>query len=192
MLHVNIIILSNWLLMSTIPFNRLSFGKNSEFQTVTAGKYKRTITPTKKVTKEDFKKSSEDVAEILELFSTFVKQNRPQLDMEKIATGETWFGTAALEKGLCDEIKTVDEVLTNFVDSGYNVYEVEYSPPPEIPGPFGQLAPAGSSNDSFIRKAVRSMVRFVVDEIKAEFRGGSIENRYQAKDDSADRFRAES
>lgn len=170
--------------------------KYSEFQTVTAGKYKRTITPTKKVTKEDFKKSSEDVAEILELFSSFVKQNRPQLNMDEIATGETWFGTAALEKGLCDEIKTVDEALNEFVDSGYNVYEVEYSPPMEIPGPFGQLAPAGqsvsSNSDSFIRKAVRSVIRYVSDEVKAELRGGSIESRYQARDEVADKYRAES
>ena len=32
-----------------------------EIQTITAGEYKRTLTPTKKVTKEDFKKAKEDV-----------------------------------------------------------------------------------------------------------------------------------
>lgn len=55
----------------------------SEFQTITAGKYKRTITPTKKVMPEDIKKSKEDIEEILKLFKTFVKENRPILDIDK-------------------------------------------------------------------------------------------------------------
>lgn len=58
-----------------------------EFQTVTAGKYKRTITPTKKVTKEDFDKTKEDVEGILTLFKQFVHQNRPSLDIDEVATG---------------------------------------------------------------------------------------------------------
>jgi len=45
-----------------------------EFQTVTAGKYKRTLTPTKKVTKEDLAKSKEDIEDILSLFKEFVKE----------------------------------------------------------------------------------------------------------------------
>ena len=62
---------------------------------------KRTITPTKKVTKEDFQKSKEDIEEIFGLFRDFVKENRPKLDIDKVATGETWFGTAALDLKLC-------------------------------------------------------------------------------------------
>lgn len=95
-----------------------------EFQTITAGKFKRTVTPTKKITKEDIKKSEEDIAEIFNLFKSFVKNQRPQLDIETVATGETWFGEDALAKGLCDELGTADDVLLDFVDSGYDVYEV--------------------------------------------------------------------
>jgi len=43
------------------------------------------------VTKEDFLKSKQDVEEILVLFRDFVAQQRPQLDIESVATGETWF-----------------------------------------------------------------------------------------------------
>ena len=39
-----------------------------EFTTVTAGKYKRTLTPTKKIDPKDFAKSEADVKEILSLF----------------------------------------------------------------------------------------------------------------------------
>ena len=95
-----------------------------EFQTITAGKFKRTVTPTKKITKEDVKKSEEDIAEIFNLFKSFVKNQRPQLDIENVATGETWFGEDALARGLCDELGTADDVLLDFVDNGYDVYEV--------------------------------------------------------------------
>merc|ERR1712224_742977 len=110
-----------------------------QFQTVTAGEFKRTLTPTKKITKEDIAKSEEDIAEIFELFKGWVEQNRPQLNIEEVATGETWFGPAALEKGLCDEIKTVDDVILEHIDDNYNVYKVKYEPPPEIPGPLSAL-----------------------------------------------------
>jgi len=66
------------------------------------------VTPTKKVTKEDIKKSTEDITEIFNLFKGFVKSQRPQLDIENVATGETWFGEDAMERGLCDELGTSD------------------------------------------------------------------------------------
>ncbi len=95
-----------------------------EFQTITAGKFKRTVTPTKKITKEDIKKSEEDIADIFNLFKSFVKSQRPQLNIESVATGETWFGEDALARGLCDELGTADDVLLDFLDNGYDVYEV--------------------------------------------------------------------
>merc|ERR1711937_214980 len=121
--------------ISEIPnvYERLK-DEGIKFQTVTAGKFKRTLTPTKKITKEDLAKSEEDIAEIFELFKGWVEQNRPQLDIDEVATGETWFGPAALEKGLCDEIKTVDDVILEHIDDNYNVYKVKYEPPPEIAG----------------------------------------------------------
>ena len=103
-----------------------------KFQTITAGKYKRTVTPTKTVMKEDLKKSEEDINDILKLFKAFVKSQRPQLDIDKVTTGKTWFGEMALEKGLRDELAMADDVLLEFVDNGYDVYEVAYDPPPEV------------------------------------------------------------
>jgi len=177
-----------------MPFAAIWF--YSEFQTVTAGKFKRTITPTKQVTKEDLQKSKKDIEEILTLFAGFVKENRPQLDMDKVATGETWFGSDALKKGLCDEIKTADEVLTDFVDGGYNVYEVEYSPPQEIPQGLAQLLPSGRASadqDSWLRRSVRWAVKTVSDEVTAELKGldmgSSVEKQYMARDDTSDRVR---
>lgn len=59
-----------------------------EFLTVTAGKYKRKLTPTKKPTKEDLEASQADVADILTLFKGFVGANRPSLDIDAVATGQ--------------------------------------------------------------------------------------------------------
>jgi len=120
--------------ISDIPnvYDRLK-KEGIEFQTVTAGKYKRTLTPTKKPTKEDFDKSKKDIEQVLTLFKSFVGTNRPELDIDAVATGETWFGEDALERKLCDEIKTKDDVLLEYIDQGFDVYEVSYEEPQEFP-----------------------------------------------------------
>jgi serine protease SohB len=180
-----------------------------EFQTVTAGKYKRTITPTKKVTKEDLVKTTADVENIFVLFRDFVGQNRPQLDMEKIATGETWFGSDAMELGLCDEIKTADAVLIDFVDADYDVYEVAYTPPLplsaqlSLPSPFGSVGSssegAGGQERGFVGKGISWLVKTAATEIRNELSGAgggldlnqSVEKRYMAQDDSSTRVRSQ-
>lgn len=170
-----------------------------EFQTITAGKFKRTVTPTKKITKEDLKKSTEDIQEIFNLFKSFVKSQRPQLDIENVATGDTWFGEDALERGLCDELATADDVLLEFVDNGFDVYEVAYDPAPEGVGGLLTGLPSGSSSTADVggwRGVFRSVVRGVVSDVKEEVMAelsstmnemNSVERRYMAKDDSADR-----
>ena len=116
-----------------------------EFQTVTAGDFKRTVTPTKKVTKEDLAKTEADIKEIFSLFKTFVKGQRPSLDIEKVATGETWFGQDALDRHLCDELRTFDDVKLDLFEAGAEVLQVSYAPPPNTPLE-ALLQPAGSSS----------------------------------------------
>lgn len=150
------------------------------------------------MTREDFEKSKKDVEEILVLFRDFVAQNRPQLDIENVATGETWFGTAALERKLCDEIKTVDDVLVEYVDSGANVYEVKYQPPIETP--FGRLVLGGAqaqstdSDSSWLRRGVRWIVRTIASEVQSELSGAMktpVEQRYMASDETASRIKSD-
>mmetsp|Transcript_19170 Transcript_19170/g.28182 ORF Transcript_19170/g.28182 Transcript_19170/m.28182 type:complete len:710 (-) Transcript_19170:136-2265(-) len=179
-----------------------------EFQTVTAGKYKRTLTPTKKVTKEDLAKSKEDIEDILSLFKGFVKENRPQLDIDSVATGETWFGTDALSKGLCDEIGTADDVLLSYIDQGYDVYDVKYEPEPELTAKSLLSLPVGKRGDrgenvGLGRSLIRSLVRTFADEVVSTMEDvtnermmggvGGAEKRYMMKDpsDVANRIRME-
>jgi len=116
-----------------------------KFSTITAGKYKRTLTPTKKVEAADVQKQQEDIEQVLNLFKAFVKQNRPGVDIERVATGETWFGPDALEHNLVDHLATTDEVLLEHVDKGARVISISYS---EKEGPLAALGGRGSSGQS--------------------------------------------
>jgi serine protease SohB len=100
-----------------------------QFETVTAGKFKRTLTPTKKIDPEDVAKSKADIEDVLVLFKSFVAEQRPTLDIDVVATGETWFGADALKRGLCDELKTTDDVLLDALAAGAEIFSVKFRPP---------------------------------------------------------------
>ena len=108
-----------------------------EFQTVTAGKFKRTLTPTKKVTKEDLAKSKKDIEDVLVLFKDFVAENRPMLDIDNVATGETWFGKDALARNLVDKLKTSDDVLLDLLSTGAEIFSVQLKQPSPAATLFG-------------------------------------------------------
>jgi serine protease SohB len=98
--------------LAQIPnFNRMLDSHGVDFEQVTAGKYKRTVTMFGKNTDEDRAKLKEELEDVHTLFKDAVAKYRPELDLEKIATGEHWYGTRALELGLADELLTSDEVL---------------------------------------------------------------------------------
>ncbi|SBT14136.1 putative protease SohB [Vibrio celticus] len=56
-------------------------------------------------------KFKEELEETHGLFKDFIRDHRPALDLEKVATGEHWFGTQAHELGLVDEICTSDDLV---------------------------------------------------------------------------------
>eukprot|EP00427_Karlodinium_veneficum_P040771 CAMPEP_0169266856 /NCGR_PEP_ID=MMETSP1016-20121227/46712_1 /TAXON_ID=342587 /ORGANISM="Karlodinium micrum, Strain CCMP2283" /LENGTH=616 /DNA_ID=CAMNT_0009350973 /DNA_START=78 /DNA_END=1928 /DNA_ORIENTATION=- len=99
------------------------------FVTGTAGKFKRTVTPFKKVTPEDIEKLKADLEDILKIFKNWVNRNRPTLDIDKIATGETWLGPDALDMKLVDRLATLDDVLLDRVDDGAEVFSVKAKEP---------------------------------------------------------------
>ena len=61
------------------------------------------------------------------MFKKFVKGQRPSLDIEKVATGETWFGQDALDRHLCDELRTFDDVKLDLFEAGAEVLQVLFS-----------------------------------------------------------------
>ena len=112
--------------VAQIPnFNRFLDGHGVDFEQITAGKYKRTVTMFGENTDEDRAKLKEELEDVHDLFKSAISTYRPDLDLDKVATGEHWYGTRALELGLADEIKTSDELLTELA-TDRELYQVAY------------------------------------------------------------------
>ena len=105
-------------------FSRLLDKAGVDFEQHTAGEYKRTVTMFGKNTDKEREKLKLDLQETHTLFRDFVAEHRPKLDMEKVATGEHWYGTQALDLNLVDEIKTSDDFLIEALDT-YDIYQIE-------------------------------------------------------------------
>lgn len=98
--------------VATVPnFHRLLKKHDVDYEEMTAGEFKRTISLFGEITEKGRKKFITELEDTHLLFKSFVKQNRPQLDIEKVATGEHWFGKRALEHNLIDEIVSSDDYL---------------------------------------------------------------------------------
>lgn len=109
-------------------FHRLLKKHDIDYEQVTAGEYKRTLTLFGENTEEGRQKYQDEINAIHNLFKGFVGQYRPGLDVDAIATGEAWFGTDAVERKLADEIKTSDEYLQEKVDSA-DLIQLQYHKP---------------------------------------------------------------
>ncbi|MFJ4143115.1 protease SohB [Pseudomonas sp. NPDC089734] len=91
--------------------NRLLKKHDIDFEVLTAGEYKRTLTVFGENTEKGREKFQQDLDITHDLFKGFVATYRPQLSIDEVATGEVWLGMAALEKQLIDELKTSDQYL---------------------------------------------------------------------------------
>ena len=78
---------------------------------MTAGEFKRTVTVLGENTEKGKQKFQQELEETHQLFKQFVAQNRPHLDVDKVATGEHWFGQQALALQLVDELATSDDII---------------------------------------------------------------------------------
>lgn len=92
-------------------FNRLLKEHNVDFELYTAGQYKRTVTMFGENTPEGKAKFEEELQQTHVLFKHFVEKYRPQLNIDKVATGEHWYGEDALDLNLVDKLQTSDEYL---------------------------------------------------------------------------------
>jgi serine protease SohB len=96
-------------------FHRLLKKHDIDFELLTAGEYKRTLT----LFGENTEKGREKFVEELE------ETHRPALDIATVATGEVWYGQNALEQGLVDELLTSDAfVQARLAD--WDVFEIKY------------------------------------------------------------------
>lgn len=106
-------------------FHRILKKHDVDYEMISAGEYKRTLTTFGEITDKSREKVQEDVQTIHDIFKTWVKEHRPSVDIDKIATGETWLGSQAKERYMVDDIRTSDECILQACESA-DVFEVEY------------------------------------------------------------------
>ena len=106
-------------------FNKLLKKNDIDFEQFTAGEFKRTVTMFGENTQKGKEKFIEELEETHVLFKDYVNEHRPSLDLDKVATGEHWFGTKALELGLIDTIQTSDDYLQKLSKS-HKVVAIKY------------------------------------------------------------------
>ena len=92
-------------------FNKVLKKYDVEYEQLTVGEYKRTISTWGENTDEAREHVKEQMTMIQTAFKQHVKKHRPNIDIDKIANGDHWLAQDALALGLVDEIKTSDEYI---------------------------------------------------------------------------------
>ena len=108
--------------------HRLLKKHDVDFDVLTAGEHKRTLTIFGENTESGREKFMEELEDAHALFKEFVGDNRPDLDVAAVATGESWYGQRAIDRKLVDELCTSDEYLMAACDDK-TVLEVSWVTP---------------------------------------------------------------
>ncbi|WP_333608246.1 protease SohB [Arsukibacterium sp.] len=102
-------------------FNKVLKQHNVDFEQFTAGEFKRTVTLFGENTDKGRQKFQQELEDTHQLFKQFVSHQRPQLDIEQVATGEHWFGYQALDLKLIDKLQTSDDYLLSALERAHIV-----------------------------------------------------------------------
>ncbi|MCY4472028.1 MAG: protease SohB [Kistimonas sp.] len=113
--------------VAQIPnINRLLKKNAIDVEMHTAGEFKRTLTLLGSNTERGRKKFKEDLEKTHSLFKAFVAKTRPSVDIEKVATGEIWYGSEAVDKNLIDAVQTSEAFLCENLSTRHAVYQVRW------------------------------------------------------------------
>ncbi len=112
--------------VAQIPnFHRVLKKHDVDYELLTAGEYKRTLTIFGENTEKGREKFVEELEQTHALFKQFVAQHRSAVDIDAISTGEVWLGTRALEMRLIDQLGTSDQYLMDQRDSA-DIFQLKY------------------------------------------------------------------
>ena len=141
-------------------FNRLLKEHHVDFELYTAGQFKRTVTMFGENTEEGKAKFEEELQQTHVLFKHFVEKYRPQLNVEKVATGEHWYGQDAKGLNLVDQLKTSDEYLLGLL-AQHDVYVIQTRRKPTLGEKLGLQAAqmADTLIPSILSKVVDSLAK---------------------------------
>jgi len=138
-------------------FHRLLKKNDVDFELMTAGEYKRTLTMFGENTDKGKEKFKEDLETTHQLFKQFVSDQRPVVDINKVATGEIWFGSQALDQELVDELITSDDYIGQQVDSA-DIYSITFETKKSLPERLG--ISVQQSIDAFISTRLSKLQLF--------------------------------
>ncbi len=106
-------------------FHRFLKKHDIDIEHHTAGEYKTTLTMLGENTDKARKKFREELEEAHDLFKQHIVTYRPQLNIEKVATGEYWYGAHAIHLNMVDELLTSDDYLLE-KSKTHDIFEVNY------------------------------------------------------------------
>lgn len=131
--------------VSQVPnFHKWLKNHDVDYEMFTAGDYKRTVTVFGENDDSDRAKYQEELEQTHLLFKDFVNRYRGMLDVDKVATGEHWYGEDALHLNLVDGLQTSDSyILEKLAD--HDVYALQSRQKPTLAEKLGlsQAAEAG-------------------------------------------------
>ncbi|NUO82748.1 protease SohB [candidate division KSB1 bacterium] len=114
--------------ISQVPnFNRLLKKHDIDYEEITAGEYKRTLSILGENTEKGRQKFIEQIEEVHASFKDFLQQHRTKIEIDAISTGEYWYGKRALELKLVDELVSSDDYLFAAHET-CDIYEITYKP----------------------------------------------------------------
>ncbi|PKG39604.1 protease SohB [Psychromonas sp. Urea-02u-13] len=132
--------------IAQIPnFHKVLKKHDIEFEQLTAGDYKRTLTMFGENDDKGRAKFKQELQETHDLFKTFVSDHRPSIDIEKVATGEHWYGLQAIKLNLVDKISTSDDYLLSQLDNRH-IVQIKYTQRKKLADKFGQSASLAFEN----------------------------------------------
>lgn len=108
-------------------FHRLLKQKDVDVELLTAGEWKRTVTMFGETTDKGRAKFQEELEETHRLFKDFVQRHRAVVDIDRVATGEHWYGTQAIDLRLVDALSTSDDYLLSASETA-DLFEVRCTP----------------------------------------------------------------
>lgn len=103
--------------------HRLLKKNEIDFEEITAGEFKRTVSILGEITPAGREHFREKLDTTHEAFKAHIAQCRPNVDISRVANGDYWLAREALALGLVDDIMTGDDLLFRARDNA-RLYEV--------------------------------------------------------------------
>jgi serine protease SohB len=143
-------------------------------RTFTAGNFKRTVTLTDEGSPQDEEQYQQQLGLIHDQFKQALKKYRPDVDLEKVATGEAWLASTTLEKelSLVDKLQTSSSLLLE-LNGSFDVVELKWKSK-KLSFLKKLLSRGGDhhedSEDTFSGGSVEFFVDKIVDRVLQRFR----------------------